>query len=88
MYVCTCVCVCVSPCMQDLNVSRCGIGEAGGRALFEPLAANHTLLAIDVSWNALCGDAALALQVRSHAYTAYAPWFTFIYTDSHVLCTS
>lgn len=39
-------------------MSRCGVGEPGGRALFDALAHNTTLFALDASWNAMRADAA------------------------------
>ncbi len=53
------------PCQQELSLSRCGIGDAGGRAIAEGLSLNHTLHLLDLSWNAMRGDTARALQVRA-----------------------
>lgn len=48
--------------LRDLVLSRCGIGDPGGRALFEAIGSNHHLYAVDVSWNAMRGDTAKAVQ--------------------------
>lgn len=44
-------------------MSRCSIGDPGGRALFESLAANATLRSLDASWNAMRGESARGLEV-------------------------
>ena len=48
--------------MQSLSLSRCGIGDGGGRSLMDALSNNNTLASLDVSWNALRVDSARMLS--------------------------
>ncbi|MEW5304070.1 MAG: hypothetical protein WDW36_006704 [Sanguina aurantia] len=53
----------VSNTMQHLDLSRCSITDAGGAGIFDALGANGSLTSLDLSWNVLRSDSAVALQL-------------------------
>jgi hypothetical protein len=52
----------VSSCVQVLDVSRCGILDAGGAAICSALLQQDALRELHLSWNALSHGTAQALE--------------------------
>ena len=50
-----------APPLRHLNLYCCNIGAAGGRALGEMLRHNHTLRSLDLGFNNLCDEGAIAV---------------------------
>lgn len=48
---------------QHLDLSRCSITDTGGAGLFDALGSNRSLTSLDLSWNVLRSDSAIALEL-------------------------